>query len=110
MDVSRIMRYQLVVCATHPLHEFLRLLDFSHVAVETDYPSLISSYLADMARLSTGRAVEVDNRLSKFRVQNVARQKNGERLEVGLSLWIPNGFPKSRQVPSCALYLPPVAL
>src|SRR2546426_9343202 len=94
MDVSRIMRYQLVVCATHPVHEFLRLLDFSHVAVETDYPSLISSYLADMARLATGRAVEVDNRLSKFRVQNVARQKNGERLEGGLFLWITNGFPK----------------
>src|SRR2546425_3712429 len=94
MDVSRIMRYQLVVCATHPLYEFLRLLDFSHVAVETDYPSLISSYLADMARLTTGRGVEVDNRLFKVRVHNGARPKNGAGLggdpSIGITKWVPH--------------------
>src|SRR2546425_13363058 len=103
MDVSRIMRYQLVVCATHPLYEFLRLLDFSHVAVETDYPSLISSYLADMARLATGRAVEVGNRLSRFRGQNVARLNSRERLGGGLFICITNRFPNDRPAPSCGL-------
>src|SRR2546425_9770332 len=105
MDVSRIMRYQLVVCATHPLHEFLRLLDFSHVAVETDYPSLISSYLADMARLSPGRAVEVDNRLSNVRVQNVAPLKKGRRNAGGVSNCKTKGFPKYLGTPAAALFL-----
>ena len=62
------MRYQLVVCASHPLHEFLCLLDFSLVAIESDYPSLIPGQLGYVACLAARCAVEIDDSLSRFRI------------------------------------------
>src|SRR5439155_309750 len=89
MGISRIVGDKLVVLASESFQVFTRLPYLLLVSVETNDPGLILRQLAEIRHLARGRAVEVDNDLVGLRIQDLAGDHSGKRLQMDQSSLVP---------------------
>src|SRR3989442_15437318 len=97
MRIPRIVGDKLVVLASESFQVFTCLLYLLLVSVETNGPGLILRQLAEVRHLARGRAVEVDNNLVRLRIQDLAGDHCGKRLQMDQASLVPGCLSHMRQ-------------